>query len=248
MSPQPVDINPDSTAEDPIPHAVGPTTINGSPVRGPIIVGMHAGQAVIWQIDLLGTPCGAWVKPYEGSSTARELLAKCDRRAIVTTNPVGAVNLLVEWAKDGDVPVDQADLRTRICSIPTLLDEVAKARHTYTTEVRDKEQREGKRLAALNWEVDIPGQVPTTFQALLDCASVNTHTASPEVARVLITARLAQWAIRTWTNTESIRVRRPYLREPFGPAQPLPPSWRAAVTSAYDAPFIGRLGLCGDDG
>lgn len=237
MSPERVDIKHEEATEGTIPQVVGPTTINGSPVRAPILVGMHARQAVIWQIDLLGTPCGAWVKPYEGSSTALDLLAKTDRRGIVTTNPDGAAELLLRWAKDVDVSIDPELVRSRMCSIPTLLDEVTKARHAYTTEVRDKEQREGKRLAPLSWEIELPEQAPTTFGDLVDFASINTHSETPHAARVLITARLAQWAICTWRDTESIRMRRPYLREPFGPAQPLPPAWRAAVTSAYGGPL-----------
>jgi len=40
-----------------------------------------------------------------------------------------------------------------------------------------------------------------------------------------------------WNETESLRVRRAYLREKYGDAQLLPQMWREAAFAAYEAPF-----------
>lgn len=213
------------------------TCIDGSPARAPIVVGEHRDKAVLWQVDILGNLSGAWVIRQGNSQASHRILSICDRRALIGIAADTPVDLVLRWAKDAQVPVTRADLDERVCSIPALLNEVNKARYAYSNAVDEREEQENTDLQPLNWTTKLPTSIPDELDALLDCATVNTETSIPDTRVVLLTARLARWAVHSWIDTEATRMRRPYLRESFGPAQPLPRSWRTPIVAAYKTPF-----------
>lgn len=217
--------------------ASGPTKVDGSPVRAPVVVTEQGDMVAVWQIDLLGTPCGAWVMPFEGESTARRLLAQCDRRGLITVDPAEPVELLGRWAREAGIQLDREVLTARVCTLPTLLEQTNEARTVWAAAIAEAEQRHNKRLAPLEWTRPVPDPIPTTVAELERASSVRVTSGDSDGRPALLVARLAQWAIQLWVDTEAKRARRPYLRQPFGPTQPLPSSWRAALKNAYQSPF-----------
>jgi hypothetical protein len=216
--------------------AAGPSTLDGLPVRAPMVVDEYEESAVLWQVDLLGNPCGAWVFPYDGAKTSRKLLALCDRRALIAVDPSGPAKLLASWANACGVQVDHS-LDDRICSIPSLLESTVSARATYAAAVQEEERRGNKRLAPLTWTGRLTHPVATTAEELFAAGSIQMPPEPVESANARATVRLTAWAIGLWRETESLRVRRPYLRTQFGPEQPLPQSWRSALLAAYRSDF-----------
>lgn len=173
----------------------GPTMIDGRPTRGPMVVDEQDGRAVLWQVNLAGSPCGAWVLRYEGVDTFRRLLGMCDRRGLIAVDREAPVKLLGRWASECGVRVDSASLEARICSIPTLIEETAQARQKCVTAVRDKETAEGKRLAPLSWKTRLPAPVRDELDFLVQAAAIRVPANGEVSDQALAVARLAEWAI-----------------------------------------------------
>jgi hypothetical protein len=226
----------DSSAENTLPPA-GPSIIDGQPTRAPVVVAQHGDEVAIWQVDLAGNPCGAWVLRCDDPGAARRLLSICDRRGLIAVNPDGPVAVMLKWAKDGDVPIDRETLESRLCLLSSLVDETRVARDKYVDGVRDFEVRGGKRLAPLVWKGPVPEPVAQTLDewaAALGVPQMDVQSVADEARQV---AALARYALGLWIDTEGRRNRRKYLRDEFGPSQPLPLTWREAVVSAHQSPF-----------
>lgn len=225
----------ESTPEDSLPPA-GPSIIDGQPTRAPVVIEQHDDEVAIWLVDLAGNPCGAWVFPYEGPGTARRMLSICDRRGLITLDPDRTVGLMLKWAKDGDVSIERKVLESRLCLLSSLVEETRAARAKYVDAVRELEVRNGKRLAPLVWKRLTPEPVPQTLDewAAASELRMDVQSVAEEVRQV---AGLARYALGLWIDTEARRMRRKYLRDDFGPGQPLPQAWREAVVSAYQSPF-----------
>jgi hypothetical protein len=128
-------------------------------------------------------------------------------------------------------------LEQRLCSISELLDDVAVVRRESVAAVRAEEDRGRKKLAPLQWKGTLPEGRDLTLDELRSFAGI-VKADKPLVGEALDIARVTRWAIDLWTETEGARVRRPYLRRELGVAQPLPPSWRRAITLAYESPLM----------
>lgn len=222
------------TEESALPVS-GPILLDGMPTRAPVVVTLRGDHAALWLVDLAGAPCGAWALPAATPGDAHKILSMCDRRALIAVDVEGATDAVLGLAKTAGVDIARSILDARICSIPGLLTETADARNAHGRAVRDIETQSKKRLAPLVWDRPIPDAVHTTHE-LMAAAGIRPM-GSPETADALALAHLARWAIRLWVNTETIRARRSYLREQFGPAQSLPKSWRKAITGAFAEPF-----------
>lgn len=202
-----------------------------------MVVAQHDDEVAIWQVDLAGNPCGAWVLSCDDSGAARRLLSICDRRGLIAVNPDGPVAIMLKWAKDGEVPIDRDALESRLCLLSSLVDETRAARDKYVDGVRGLDVRGGKRLAPLVWKRPVPEPVPQTleqWEAALEVPRMDVQSVADEARQI---AGLARFALGLWIDTEGRRNRRKYLRDEFGPSQPLPPAWREAVVSAYQSPF-----------
>lgn len=227
-----------------LPTATSPTQIDGEPVRDPLVLTEQKGAVVVWQVDLLGHPVGGWEMRYEGTETAHTLLSLCDRRGLIAMSHTPLLTVLGEWADACGAKISVETLEARLCSIPLLLRESTAARSMYSEAVRELNQEHGKNRAALQWKRGIPDPVPETIDQLATSSGLHgpwEASCSPGIGHALLLAGLTRWAIGLWIDTQSALRRRPYLREIFGPAQPVPPSWRAALSVAYRSPFDLRL-------
>ena len=226
----------DSTTEVGLP-LVGPSIIDGQPTRAPVIVAQQGDQVAIWQVDLAGNPCGAWVLPCDGVDAARRLLSICDRRGLITIDPERTLGPLLRWAKAGGISIDREALESRLCLLSSLVEETRDVRATYIAAVRELEVRGGKRLSPLVWERPVPEPVPQTLDQWASASQLPRVDVQSVGEEALQVARLARYALGLWIDTEGRRSRRKYLRDEFGQSQPLSSSWRQAVVSAYGSPF-----------
>lgn len=215
----------------------GPSIIDGRPTRGPVVLAQDKDEVAVWQIDLAGNPCGAWVFSYDGLTTALRLLALCDRRGLVSVDPVEPIDLVLRWAKDAEVEINRETLESRLCLIGSFVAETTSARKDHTAAVQRVELTHGKRLAPLVWERAIPDPVPETLDEWSTADVIPRMDADSAGDRARQIAALSRYLLFLWADTETRRSRRPYLREEFGPSQPLPQSWKQAVVRAHETPF-----------
>jgi hypothetical protein len=153
---------------------------------------------------------------------------------------------MLKWAKDGDVPIDRDALEFILCLLSSLVDETRAARGKYVDGVRELEGRGGKHLAALVWKRPVPEPVPQTLDewaAALELPLMDVQSVADEARQI---TGLARHALGLWIDTEGRRNRRKYLRDVFGPSQPLPPAWREAVVVTFGPvpAAFRRLDLC----
>ena len=213
----------------------GPILLDGLPTRAPVVLTLRAGEAALWMVDLAGQPCGAWLLPASTKEEARTILGICAGRAFVAVRPENPIDHILELAETAGVDIARSTLEARLCSIDELLRETTAARAMYTQAVRDVQDRDGKKPSPLSWPRPVPAE-PDSVQRLMEVVGVRVQgDRGTELA--LQIAYLARWAIRLWVETEGIRSRRRYLRDLFGPSQPLPPSWRDAITEAFRQPL-----------
>ncbi|HEX6075531.1 MAG TPA: DUF6218 family protein [Micromonosporaceae bacterium] len=222
----------------------GPASVDGRPVRGLLVIasgldGSGSAAFAIWHLDLVGNPTGAWVVPeselLRNSAKAQQLLAVCERRALAAYDPTEALDILALTAAAARIP---ADIETvwgkHLCLLGRALDETRQARATYGRAVELEKARTGRALAPIEWQDPLPDTTPASLGEFLGQAGVLAPAGvSPAASAALAVGRAVRWCLEVWTNTEMARSRRPYLRERFGSVQPVPPSWRDAVTGAY---------------
>jgi hypothetical protein len=222
----------------------GPASVDGKPVRGLLVIasGLDGGgdpAFAIWHLDLVGNPTGAWVVPeselLRDRSKARRLLAVCERRALAAYDPTEALDILALTAAAARVPADiEVIWGNHLCLLGRAIEETKEARNSYSRAVESEKARTGRILAPLEWQDPLPEATPASLGEFLSQAGVLAPSdVSPAASAALAVGRAVRWCIEVWTNTEMTRSRRPYLRERFGPAQPVPPSWRDAVTGVY---------------
>ncbi|HEX2416912.1 MAG TPA: DUF6218 family protein [Micromonosporaceae bacterium] len=222
----------------------GPAAVDGKPVRGLLVIasGLDGGGSAafaIWHLDLVGNPTGAWVVPeselLRDRSKARRLLAICERRALAAYDPTEALDILALTAAAARVPADiEMIWGNHLCLLGCAVDEIREARAAYSSAVELEKARTGRTLAPIEWPDPLPETAPASLGEFLSQAGVLAPAGvSPAASAALAVGRAVRWCIEVWMNTETARSRRAYLRERFGPAQPVPPSWRDAVTGVY---------------
>lgn len=229
------EVQPSSAAE--IDSLVsGPILLDGRRTRAPAVIAVREDSVAVWLVDLAGAPCGAWVWTRLDNLMARRVLAVLDRRALIAVDPIESVASVCATAELASVRITEESLFDRICSIPELLMETSAARAKIEAAVKDEADVHGKKLAPMKWSRPVPSEVSNDVTSLLAQSGVAQLADSREALPLQI-SRLARWAIGLWTDTESKRVRRSYLRLRFGPSRPLPATWRRAVTRAYELPY-----------
>lgn len=160
----------------------------------------------------------------------------CEGRGLISVGPEDPVDHILELAKIVGVDVPRSTIESRICSIERLLGETDEARTLYAQAVRDVEERHGKKLAPLSWPRPVPTDHTDSVEGLMEVAGLRVK-ADRGTELALQISYLARWAIGLWVETEGVRSRRRYLRDLFGASQPLPDSWRGAITEAYRQPL-----------
>lgn len=223
-------------SDGPVARAPGPSTLDGLPVRALAIVTESRGEVIVWQVNMAGSPSGAWVHSADDPATPLRVLWQCDRRALLSPGGNAVVELVAQLAKAAKADVAQSTLEARLCTVPDLLEATAEARATYEMLLRKDAEAHERRYAPLEWGTPVPCPIPNHQEALTAAASIRTFE-DPTVGDALNLAYLTKWAIGLWRDTERTRSRRRNLRERYGPQQPLPADWRTRITSAYSEPF-----------
>ncbi|EWT04643.1 hypothetical protein N864_10640 [Intrasporangium chromatireducens Q5-1] len=210
----------------------GPATLNGAPARSLATLSKHGrSQVAVWQVNFAGVACGAWLLDARNKEHALDILALCDRRAVIDDSP-SSVQLILELADMARVEIPEAVMKERLASLDGLLSATAAARRAHAEAVVAYGKSEGKKLAPLAWRTEVPPSLdqlrPSQYRGW-----AGKGTAPHAFGMSVLSRQLVQ----LWTDTETVRLRRKYLREQFGPAQVLPEAWRDAALAAYATPF-----------
>ena len=207
-----------------------------------IAVGPGADDAesvAVWHVSSDGAPTGAWVRPQAevlaDADHARRLLPLLEGRAIT-----GASSEVVDdWLERLSGAAELGDRGTwwKGCGfspVEAFCDVVA-WRRTYETTV-DAERERNNTVAALTWPHDLPDDpVVSDFAELRKLAGIASPEGTPVVSEALAVARVLSWLVTVWAETEGVKARRHYVRAKHGAAEPLPPTWLAAVRTAAGA-------------
>jgi len=194
----------------------------------------HAGdQAVaVWHASATGAPVGAWIKPVSllasDPAAADELLRLTSHRALFgwdTETGRRLLETLAGWA--GREPVAEP-VTVRL---PDVLAEIAQRRRTYEAAVEEHHRRSGSKLNPLVWRHDVPEV--QSWPEFVRAARLHPPTATcPVAVRALHLVRAVAWAAEVWHDSETVRTRRNYLADRFGPATVLPPAWLGQLRQA----------------
>lgn len=190
-----------------------------------------ADAVAVWHVSASGAPVGAWIKPApaiaDDPDAAGQLLRLTSHRALVGWD-AGVAELLGrlgQWAK-------RQDPRPTLVLLPEVLAEVAEHRHIHAAAVEQRQAGSKSKFTPLVWRHDVPeaGSWSEFVQAV---RLTRPQAASPVAVDALHLARAVAWVSELWHDTETVRTRRSYLVERFGPAAPLPPQWLARLRQAH---------------
>ena len=210
-------------------HA-GPSLLHGQRARAFATLSSHKGTIAIWLIDFTGELCGAWILGATTKQQAQTALSILDRRAIIENPRGGARATLEQLARTGGIPVPK--LPGRFALLADLHQETQSARATYEQAATAHGDTTDSRMTPMTWPTPLPDTLDDDFRS-----AGRLWSGQGPATEAFVAATTAKRLIRMWNETESLRVRRAYLREQFGDAQVLPQPWREAAFTAYDEPF-----------
>lgn len=197
----------------------------------------HAGdQAVaVWHASATGIPVGAWIRRVSllasDPAAAGEMLRLTSHRALFCWDIEAGRRLLdtlAGWAQREPVAEPVAVL------LPDVLAETGEHRRAYESAVEEHQGRSKSKLSPLLWRRDIP--VVDSWPAFVRAARLHHPVAaSPVAAKTLHLVRAVEWAAELWSQTETVRARRAYLADRFGPATTLPARWLDKLRQAHSA-------------
>jgi Family of unknown function (DUF6218) len=188
----------------------------------------------VWHVSTEGINTGAWTLPvsavYEDPRTARMLLDRCLRHAIVAWEPSIPVALLstLELAAN----VGARDWSTSVIALPQLLSEIDEIRSTLEKLVVD-EQQSKKNVVALEWAVDLPDPLPADANEFQRFAGLIGSSGCPVVQEALQLSNLVRWCIQRWQETLTMARRRACLQQSLEELGVLPPRWESHLADAY---------------
>lgn len=206
----------------------GPSMLDGSPARALVALSPHgAGQAAAWLVNFVGEPCGAWVLDLTTKTDALGILRLCDRRAVIDGDSRSA-EFVAQLAVKAGIKIRETHVRERLAPLDALLSAIADARQAYSQAVLAHGDQEGKKLAPLAWRTELPESVDVLRRRpLMGWSGIGS------APQAFVESMLARQLMLMWSETETARMRRPYLRARFGHARVLPEVWRNAATAAY---------------
>ena len=216
-------------AETEVAHS-GPSLLHGRRAKALAALSSHETTTAIWLLGFTGEPCGAWILDTTTKEQAQTALGILDRRALIETLHGDAGTTLRSLAERAGIRIPEAS--ARFASLADLHEATKTARATYEEAATAHGQGTKTRPTPLAW----PTPVPATLEDDTPGAS-RLWSGEGSATEAFVAATTAGRLIRTWNETESVRVRRAYLREKYGEAQLLPQTWREAAFAAYEAPF-----------
>jgi hypothetical protein len=194
----------------------------------------HTGDAAIavWHASATGMPVGAWTKPMSllnsDPAAADELLRLTSHRALFGWDIETATRLLgmlAGWTRRERVGKPVAVL------LPDVLASIAEHRRAYETAVEEHHGRSASRPSPLVWRRDVP--LVGSLLDFLQAARLHPPAATcPVAVKALHLVRAVAWAAELWQQTETVRTRRSYLTDGFGPATVLPSGWLGQLRQA----------------
>ena len=193
----------------------------------------------VWHVSPDGELTGAWVVGEREANTdpaaARRLLVSIERRAL-TAGPTDAVDeILARLTRAGDLDTGlDADRwwEAQWFSPVEVFHEVLARRAELEATVTGV-RRGGRTVAPVQWDRTFTAEDrPTTVGDLAQLAAVAAPAGAPVVVEALRLARLLQWLVGLWAQTEQVKNRRDYLRDKHGEPEALPPAWMSAVQTA----------------
>jgi hypothetical protein len=199
--------------------------------EGPDENGAHA--VAVWQLTPTGRPCGAWITPVEvlagDADAAARLLGLGTGRAVVgwdTGTAMGVLGRLSGWAG-----VEQVRPRVEVL-LGDVLAEVTGHRVACEQAVADYRSATKSKIEPLAWYRDVPPG--GSWDEFVESARLRPPAGASALAtEVLHLARATAWVADLWQDTETVRGRRRYLVDRFGPAAPLPPDWLDRLRTAH---------------
>lgn len=188
----------------------------------------------VWHIAVGGAFTGAWIMPQARVATpdaARRALILLERRPLLVWAPEPPLSVLAGLIADAGLPADTAEpWRANLCLVRAGLSHIRDARAAHAAVVHDQPTA----AAALQWQYDLPATDPTELADFLPAVRrAAPRSAAPVAYAALEIATAARWCLQAWQDTESVRLRRPILRQQFGPEQPAPPPWLIALHAQY---------------
>lgn len=199
------------------------------------------GSAVaIWNVSIEGAASGAWQFSETDACTdpvlARQVLARVERRSILSTTPVTIGELLTKIAHAAGLALHATYWRK--LDLRGAVEEVRDLRQEYLDGIRDQRNRTRSELVIPEFTWSPPDDLPDDVDALAEALGVAQPLDVPALsARALRLARTLIRIIGAWQEAEKVKAQRPYLLDAFGPVVPLPPQWHATVLAAYAAPL-----------
>ncbi len=189
----------------------------------------------VWHISPDGHPTGSWVVPeqhaYTDPAAARQLLVTIERRALTATDEDTVDEVVARLTTTAGITADRWWTAQRFSPISAFTDTLTRRAELAATV--DAIRQSGRTVTPLQWDrVFSPDQRPSTVDELASLAEVAIPAGAPVVAEALRLARLLQWLVGLWIQTEQVKNRRDYLRDKHGDPEALPPGWMTVVQTA----------------
>ncbi|AUI58414.1 DUF6218 family protein [Amycolatopsis sp. BJA-103] len=220
---------------DEMEDAVGEVPVAlAAPASAVVVVGpgVETEESVaVWHVSPQGMPVGAWIYSLEsllGSrDEARRLLTLVERRSITGVAPGELDEVLGRVTRAAGVDAEKwwtAQLFSPLQCFADIVD-----RRAAYDETVSAAKRELKNVADVGWSRDFAAERLISFDDLRSLSRVRPVVGSTAVGSGALTVvGVLRWLVRQWVETEGVKRRR-YVREAYGDAEPLPPSWLASV-------------------
>lgn len=183
----------------------------------------------VWHIALSGAFTGSWVMPQAQvgeADAARLALILLERRALLAWDPEQPLAVLAGLIDAAGLLADTANpWEEHLCRVSEALSQIQRARAAHEAALKDQPN-----AAPLHWKLALPLTDPAALADFLPAVRrAAPHSAAPVTYNALELATVARWCLHAWQETETVRLRRPVLCQQFGPEQPAPPAWIAAL-------------------
>ncbi|WP_410599684.1 DUF6218 family protein [Amycolatopsis sp. lyj-90] len=207
-----------------------------APASAVVVVGPgEQGQEslAVWHVNPQGMPVGAWIYSldllFTSTEAARRLLVLLERRAITAVVLNELDDVLERITKAAGIEAEKW-WTTQVFSPLECFADIVGRRDAYEKTV-SVAKNELKNVADLAWSRDFDAERLDDFADLCALSKVDVVAGKTLVGSgALRVVQVLRWLVRHWSETEGVKRRR-YVREIHGEADPLPPSWLAAVKS-----------------
>jgi hypothetical protein len=210
--------------------------------RGHVLLGRDQDTIAVWQVSATGARSGAWTGALTDRAWARSALTLVERRAPAGLDRDADAAVLCALGETAGVSVPDPYLEHWV-DLRHALDEVADVRRELAAAVDAYGASPTTGTPTpLSYALDLPSEpLPTDTSAALAALGLQlplTEHRKPASADAHGKAMVLAGLLRWWSDTETSRVRRTYLRPHGGPTpRPLPPRWLSHLQAVFTAAF-----------